>query len=539
VNIQDVLTKEGKGISLSIAKHANYGSECLMASQEHLQAVLDALTARLTEALGENLFSCVLHGDEVRGDPEPNPTDLSAFIILIESTSDAHAAITDAVQGRIRSDPLIVTKREIEQSLRTFALRLRSISRKYKVLAGADPFEAFDLDEETSQFLLDHSRRDFRSRSARPAPPLSEKDIRQIDRPLICDNDGWEISSLKAEGIAPSPIAELFARIRRSDYVGIDGLLIARNGLLVAESYFAGFGRSSPHQTRSSFKSATGLLTGIAIADGVLAMDDPVAPLLARYYEPKDLCERKRRITIRNLLQMQAGFDCFEMPGKGPFREDASNKSQDKVAADFDLPMLDEPGATWRYCSGCTFLLGVALESALAQAGSVSLKQYLDDRLLGPLNIANYSMGRTAKGHLSMHGGESMTLRSLAKFGQLILSGGIWNGRQVVPATWISDTLKQGVPTGWSWTNSVGDEPHFQRPSKYRFKWFQTPMRVMGRDYRLIHTWGNGGQFILAVPELDLLVGIYGSNYDETLIEEQKQIFHMLYSFILPAAASG
>ena len=64
-------------------------------------------------------------------------------------------------------------------------------------------------------------------------------------------------------------------------------------------------------------------------------------------------------------------------------------------------------------------------------------------------------------------------------------------------------------------------------------------MRVMGRDYRLIHTWGNGGQFILAVPELDLLVGIYGSNYDETLIEEQKQIFHMLYSFILPAATSG
>jgi CubicO group peptidase (beta-lactamase class C family) len=510
-----------------------------MTSPERFRADLDGLTALLTEALGDNLFSCVLHGEDVRGNPAPDLTDLSALIILIEPTTDARAAITHAVQGRVRSDTLIVTKQEIEQNFKTFALRLRSILRKYKVLAGADPFEAFDLDEETLAFLLDHSRKDLRSRSARPTPPLTEEDIHLADTAQDCGDDGWEISSLNAEGIAASPIAELFARIERGDYVGIDGLLIARNGRLVAESYFAGFERSSPHQTRSSFKSVTGLLTGIAIDDGLLAMDDPVAPLLARYYEPNDLCEWKRRITIRNLLQMQAGFDCFEMPGFGPHRENQSNKSQDKVAADFDLPMLDEPGATWRYCSGCTFLLGIALESALAQAGSVSLEQYLDDQLMGPLNIANYSMGRTARGHLPMHGGESMPLRDLAKFGQLLLSGGNWDGRQVVPEAWISNTLEPGVPTGWSWTNSVGDEPHFQRPSKYRFNWFQTPMRVMGMDFRLIHTWGNGGQFILVVPELDLLVGLYGSNYDEILIEEQKQAFHMLYSFILPAAVSG
>ena len=61
----------------------------------------------------------------------------------------------------------------------------------------------------------------------------------------------------------------------------------------------------------------------------------------------------------------------------------------------------------------------------------------------------------------------------------------------------------------------------------------------IGSAIRLIHSWGNGGQFILAIPELDLLVGITGSNFDEDLIEEQKQIFHMLYSYILPAAASS
>jgi CubicO group peptidase (beta-lactamase class C family) len=510
-----------------------------MASPEQIQALVDTLSSSFSEALGENLYSCVMYAEDVRRDVTPDLKDLSIFIVLNESTPGAHATIADAISGRIRFEPFVVTKTEIQKSLKTFALRFRNISRRYTVLAGVDPFETIEIDPETLQFLTDHSRRDLLLRAARPAPPISEDDIRQIDTPPVDDNDGWGISRLRAEGIAPSPIAEMFARIRRGDYVDIDGLLIARNGLLVAEAYFGGFERLSLHQTRSSFKSATGLLTGIAIADGLLALDDPVAPLLARYYEPRDMCQWKQRITIRNLLQMQSGFDCFEMPGTGPFRENESNRSQDKVAADFDLSMVDEPGTTWRYCSGNTFLLGVALESALAEGGKDSLKQYLDDRLMNPLNIANYSIGRTSKGHLPMQGGECMTMRDFAKFGQLLISGGDWNGRQVVPANWISDTLNQGTTTGWSWTSSVGDEPLLQRSSEYRFNWFQTPMQVKGRDYRLIHSWGNGGQFVLAIPELDLLVGTTGSNYGEVLIEEQKQIFHMLYTFILPAATCG
>ena len=279
------------------------------------------------------MFSCVIHSEAVRGDPAPDLKDLDVLIILNELTPGAHAAIKDAVQGRIQSDPYIVTKSEIEQNLRSFALKLRGLLRRYKVLAGEDPFEAIELDPETLQFLTDQSLRELRLRCARPAPSVGEEDNRYIDTPPVRDDDGWAVSGLQAEGIAPLPIAELFARIRRGDYVGIDGLLIARNGRLVAEAYFAGFERSSLHETRSSFKSATGLLTGIAVADGLVALDDPVAPLLARYHQPKDMCQRKRRITIRNLLQMQSGFDCFEMPGMGPFREGKSNKCQDKVAA--------------------------------------------------------------------------------------------------------------------------------------------------------------------------------------------------------------
>ena len=89
------------------------------------------------------------------------------------------------------------------------------------------------------------------------------------------------------------------------------------------------------------------------------------------------ICHRKRRITVCNLLQMQSGLDCFEMPGTGPYRESESDKSPDKLAADFGLPMGDEPGTVWRYCSGSTFLLGVAKAATQRDATSEVVKAAL------------------------------------------------------------------------------------------------------------------------------------------------------------------
>ncbi|WP_282609546.1 serine hydrolase [Pelagibius sp. Alg239-R121] len=366
-------------------------------------------------------------------------------------------------------------------------------------------------------------------------PRVTKLEVSRINTPPTDFNDGWSESSLKAQGIDPAPIARLVKRIRQGGYVGIDSLVLARHGVLVSETYFGGIKRYSLHQTRSSFKSVTGLLVGIAVADGLLDLDEPVAPLIARYHVTEDRDQRKQRITVRNLLQMQSGLDCSEMPGAGPQRESKSNESSDKVAADFDLPMHAEPGTAWHYCSGSTFLLGVALESALVRGGERDLKPYLDGRLMSQLDIYHYSIGQTPKGHLPMHGGEKLRPRDLAKFGQLLLSEGRWRERQVVPVDWVSEILVPGVDTEWSWTSSVGTEAHLQRPSRYRFKWFQTLLRVQGRDYNLIHSWGNGGQFIFAVPDLDLVVVITGSNYGYSKIQDQKQVFHMLRHFILPA----
>gem|GEM_PF-1187434 len=370
-----------------------------------------------------------------------------------------------------------------------------------------------------------------------PEPVVGAADLARLETAPAEIDDDWPRSTPVAEGVDPRPVATLLKRIDDGSYVAIDAVVIARNGHLLAERYYGDYGATRLHQTRSTFKSITGLLTGIAIADGILAPEMPVAPLIARFHAPADGDARKQAITVDDFLQMASGFDCDEMPGRGPHREDAANKSADRVAAHFDLPMADAPGGHWRYCSSNTFLLGVALNSALLQNTYFGLGNYLHDRLFGPLEIRSYRLGGQTSAHLSMHGGARMRPRDLAKIGQLVVAGGRWRDRQVVPAAWIGQLQEDGAETGWSWTDSLGVEAAFQRTSKYRHQWFQTDLAVAGRDVRLIHSWGNGGQFIVAVPSRALVVVVTASNYGARNLEKQKQVFHMLHRYLLPAVA--
>ncbi len=346
--------------------------------------------------------------------------------------------------------------------------------------------------------------------------------------------DDWPVSTLAAEGLDPGPVAALLERIDDGGYTGIDSFTLARHGKLLVDRYYGDFTPERLHETRSAFKSITGLLAGIAIDEGFLRLEDPVLPLIARFHTPADAAD-KQAITVRDLLQMSSGFDCAEMPGREPFREAKINKSADILAGHFGLPMTDTPGTRWRYCSSNTYLLGIALKSALIGHLHFSMQAYLDKRLFWPLGIIAYRPGGYGSTHLAMHGGARMRPRDLAKIGQLLVAGGRWRDRQVVPAAWIAAILVDGVETDWSWTRTLVDGPAFRRPSRYQYQWFQTDLPVGGRDVRLVHGWGNGGQFVVAVPAYELVVVTTGSNFGFRKLGKQKQIFDMLYRYVLPA----
>jgi hypothetical protein len=131
------------------------------------QSALDRATETLKRRLGENLASLALYGSAVRGLLVPGVSDLNLLIVLSESTPDAHAAVGDALQGRIPITPFIVERKGLERSMSVFAGKFRSIRRNYKILHGEDPFEKIEINEATARFICEQALRNLRYRAVR------------------------------------------------------------------------------------------------------------------------------------------------------------------------------------------------------------------------------------------------------------------------------------------------------------------------------------------------------------------------------------
>ncbi|MCA8967260.1 MAG: hypothetical protein KDC48_20435 [Planctomycetes bacterium] len=129
------------------------------------RAALDASLRRMRHSLGANLWSCVLYGSAVRGDLVAGVSDLNLLIVLERSTADAHAAIAEDLLGDVDIDPMVLTRRGLERSLRCFASKFRSIRRHYRVLHGDDPFAGYVEDPDLLRFLDEQALRNLRLRA--------------------------------------------------------------------------------------------------------------------------------------------------------------------------------------------------------------------------------------------------------------------------------------------------------------------------------------------------------------------------------------
>lgn len=126
---------------------------------------IDRLRRKLPDVLRENLYSLVLYGSAVRGNVVADVSDLNVLIILNESTPDAHVAIAEAIRGKVRIEPFVIGRAGMERSFQAFAIKFRSISRNYRVLAGQDPFAGISVSQATLRFLCEQAIRNLRLRT--------------------------------------------------------------------------------------------------------------------------------------------------------------------------------------------------------------------------------------------------------------------------------------------------------------------------------------------------------------------------------------
>ncbi len=331
-------------------------------------------------------------------------------------------------------------------------------------------------------------------------------------------DDGWETSTASAQGIDAERLAEMMDEVIAGDYEFLHAILVARNGKLVLEEYFGDFGRNTLQHVQSTAKSVTSALIGIAIDRGEIGgVTDPMVDYLPEYAHLFD--GGKEGLTIEHCLMMAAGLEWNEhsIPYSDPNNDNTiGNRSVDYVAHVLGKPLVYEPGTVWYYNSGCSMTLGAILRNATGLRADAYADRYLFD----PLGIASASWQVMGSGHIATHGGLFLRARDMAKFGQLFLQDGVWEGEQVISAEWVAEST---LPRLTSYA-----------PFRYGYQWWFKEMN----GYDVPFTAGGGGQYIYVVPELELVAVTAADPYvTDYNAAAEVRLLNLVERRILPAAS--
>jgi CubicO group peptidase (beta-lactamase class C family) len=304
----------------------------------------------------------------------------------------------------------------------------------------------------------------------------------------------------------------------------LHSLVVERHGRLVIDAYRTGPDRSTyslwagrmrfdkdvPHDVRSVTKSVVALLWGIAESErAVPPLTTPVLDLLPALADLRN--GGRERITVADLLCMRSGLDWNESGGYGRWTNDERGLlwRGDRARYVFERRVATSPGTLFNYNGGLTAVLGMLLEE---QTGS-SLQQYASQRLFEPLGIRDWEWVADVRGRTRAYTGLRLRPRDLARIGRVMLDGGRWQGRQVVPEAWVR-TLLAPCRSG----------------EEFGHHWWSGRVWVRGKEIGWHGALGNGGQRLFLVPALDLVVAMTAGEYGDGTIGGAQQ--HLLQQVV-------
>lgn len=321
--------------------------------------------------------------------------------------------------------------------------------------------------------------------------------------------------------------------IENNTYTDIHSILISKGGELVYEHYFNGWGRDSLHDSRSSFKSVTSLLTGIAIDNGFIKdVDQKVYSFFPDYAPFGNDDPRKKEMTIKNLLEMESGFDCEEF-NDGKDCESAMDETADWVKFSLDLPMKDAPGTVWAYTS-CDPMI---ISGIISHVSKMTIMDFAKKYLFDPMGITNYRWTVDPAGHGLTAGSFYIRPADMMKLGLLVKQNGVFNGRRIVSEAWLKQSTHTTIPIPeFSFVKFSHSKVAIPQPTLYGYYWYTELIKTAGYQQNVLFASGNGGQYIMIIKDLDLVVVFTQGNYNSW---KAKRAFDLLASYILPAYITG
>jgi CubicO group peptidase (beta-lactamase class C family) len=314
-------------------------------------------------------------------------------------------------------------------------------------------------------------------------------------------------------------VAQLFLAAGRGGLPDTRALLVVQGGRVVLERYAPGFGPESRFRSWSMAKSVTQCLTGILVREGKLALDAPApVPAWQRAGDPR------AALRLREVLNMTTGLDNAD-GGDGADSLVAQlffgDWSEDTAAGAEKAELAHEPGTHWAYSTATSQILSGIVGRAIG-GGREGVRGFAERELAAPLGIRSLVLEFDAAGTMLGGGYVWATARDWARLGLLYLRDGRWEGRRILPEGWVDFTrtpapaANNGTYGAHFWlTGEPGPE-----------QW-----RTLAAEIEAFQMNGNGGQFVVMVPDRDLVVVRLGEMHASTWAELNAGLSALIRAF--------
>lgn len=331
--------------------------------------------------------------------------------------------------------------------------------------------------------------------------------------------DDIPVGKLGIDGGNKAMILKLAQEIAEKKHGSYDGLLIAYKGKLLFESYYLRGRVNLPHEQSSATKGYTSMILGRAIQLGYLTMADLHKPIInfLKDLDRSKLVAGTEKITLHKILTMRSGIRISEDKRK-EFNENPNQLKGQKLVQtwlEYSAPITRESQS---YLYGPDPVLVMQLIDAVVPG---SAKDFIKTELLDKLGITNYIWQNAVSGLPEAGWRVSMTSRDMLKWGMLVFNKGKWNGEQLIPEAFVTKaTSKITKPTA-NW------QP---KTYSYGYFWYQADIIVDNKSYNANFAWGGGGQHLIIVKELDLIIAITGHDEKDTIMTQVSE--NILPAFI-------
>jgi len=305
-------------------------------------------------------------------------------------------------------------------------------------------------------------------------------------------------SGPEAQGVSSAAVLA-FVEAADRDIDSLHSFMLVRHGHVVAEGWWSPYAAQTPHMLYSLSKSFTSTAVGLAASEGKLSIDDPVIKFF-----PDDLpanpTPNLRAMRLSDLLRMSTGQQIE------PARRATEPWTKTFLAQ--EVPF--KPGTHFLYNTSATYMLSAAVQKATGQ----TVLDYLKPRLFDPLGIVQPTWEASPQGISAGGYGLSVRTEDIAKFGQLYLQKGKWNGRQLIPEAWVSAATARQT--------SNGSSPKSDWDQGYGYQFWRCRYGAYRGD-------GAFGQYCIVLPEEDAVIAITSG------VRDMQAVLNLVWEKLMPA----